>query len=260
VYGVDPATIGQLTDLGGDTGGLRGGGLLVSAAVARAHHWHAGSTVEIGFGQAGTRTMTVAGTFAHKGPLGDYLLDLDTFDAATGRPVDSLLLVAARPGTRPADLRADLSGLLGGYPGAQVLDRAGYQSATGAQLDQILNLTTGLLVLAVVIALLGIVNTMALSVTERTRELGVLRAIGMRRGQLAATVTIEAGLVAVFGAVLGIALGVGLGAALAAGTVAVSVPLLGTYLVVAVAAAMLAAAAPARRAARTDVLEALATE
>src|SRR5262249_12567198 len=146
----------------------------------------------IGFGPSGTRTRPVAGTFANRGPLGYYLLDLSTFDTATGRPADSLLLVKARPGTAVPALRTDLTGLLTRYRGARVLDRAGYQNAAGAMLDQLLTLITGLLVLAVIIALLGIVNTLALSVTERTRELGVLRAIGMRRSQLATTVTVEA--------------------------------------------------------------------
>lgn len=240
--------------------------MLVSTPVARARHWRAGSTVDIQFGQAGRRTVTVGGTFDHKGPLGDYLLSLDAFDAATGRPLDNLILVKAVPGTALAELRSGLAGVLADYPGAQVLDTAGFASATGAMLDQLLNLTTALLVLGVIIALLGIVNTLALSVTERTREIGVLRAIGMRRGQLAATVTIEAGIIAVFGALLGILLGTVLGTVLAAAVtatapvIAVPVPQLFGYLVLAVAAAMLAAVAPARRAARMDVLAAITTD
>jgi putative ABC transport system permease protein len=269
VYGIDPATIGQLTDLGirsGSLDALAQGTMLVSAPVARAHHWHTGSTVDIQFGQASERTLTIAGTFADKGPLGDYLLGLDTFDAATGRPLDNLILVKAAPGTALPGLRTALAGLLSSYPGAQVLDTAGFQSATGAMLDQLLNLTTALLVLGVIIALLGIVNTLALSVTERTREIGVLRAIGMRRGQLASTVTIEAGIIAVLGALLGILLGTGLGTVLAAALTATTlafalpVPQLVAYLAVSVAAAMLAAAAPARRAARMNVLDAITTE
>jgi putative ABC transport system permease protein len=265
VYGVDPATIGTLTDLGVRTGALTANGILVSTKAANAHHWRVGSLVDIQFDQSGPRTLPVSGTFANRGPLGDYLLNLSTFDTATGRPMDSLLLVKARAGTTVPALRTDLTGLLGAYPGAQVLDRAGYQNATGAMLDQLLNLITGLLVLAVIIALLGIVNTLALSVTERTRELGVLRAIGMRRGQLATAVTTEAALIAVFGALLGIGLGTALGTALAAAltttdTLVVPVGQLAVYLVVAVAAAVLAAAAPARRAARMDVLHAIATE
>ncbi len=262
VYGVDPGTIGTLTDLGIRSGGFDGHGMLVSVKQADAHHWKVGDTVTVDFGRS-TVDVPIAGTFANRGPLGDYLLDLSTYDGYSGKPVDSLVLVRAASPV-PA-LRTDLQGLLRPYPGAQVLDRAGYESASAAQLDQILALVTGLLVLAVVIALLGIVNTLALSVTERTRELGVLRAIGMRRGQLAMTVTIEAGLIAVFGALLGLVLGTGLGAVLAAAltsTVTLTVPVgqLAAYLVAAVLAALLAAAAPARRASRMDVLTAIASE
>lgn len=269
VYGIDPATISRLTDLGLRTGSLDAldsGQLLVSTQAARGHHWRVGSTVDIQFGQAGERTLTVGGTFADKGPLGDYLLGMDTFDEATGRPLDNLILVKASPGTDLPALRSALTGELAGYPGAKVLDTAGYRHATAAGVDQLLNLTTALLVLGVIIALLGIVNTLALSVTERTREIGVLRAIGMYRGQLAATVTIEAGIIAVFGGLLGTLLGIGigtaLGSALTAGTPTFDVPVgrLAGYLVVSVAAAMLAAAAPARRASRMDLLDAIATE
>src|SRR5262249_43714459 len=146
VYGIDPATIGQLTDLGVRTGSLDGlstGGVLVTTKVAAAHRWTVGSTVTVQFGQSSRRDLTVVGTFADKGPLGDYLLDLDTFDAATGRPLDNLILVKAAAGQSVAGLRDGLGGLLSAYPGAQVLDRAGYQSASGAMLDQVLNLTTG---------------------------------------------------------------------------------------------------------------------
>ncbi len=267
VYGVDPAAIEQLTDLGvrtGDLAGLNSGGMLVSTRLATAHGWHVGSTVEVQFGQAGIRAVMIAGTFANKGPLGDYLLGLATFEQATGRTLDSLVLVKVAPGSSIADIHSRLSSLLGDYPGVQALDQKGYESATAAMLDQLLALTTALLVLAVVIALLGIVNTLALAVNERTRELGTLRAIGMGRGQLAATVTIEAAIIAVFGGLLGITLGAGLGAGLAAALTgdipALPVGQLVVYLVVAVVAAMVAAVAPARRAARMDVLEAIATE
>jgi putative ABC transport system permease protein len=267
VYGVDPATIGQLTDLGirsGSIDRLATGDVLVSTRAADAHHLTVGGVITMEFGQAGAREVTIGGTFADRGPLGDYLLSLDAFDADTGRPLDNLILVQARPGVAIGDLRAQLNGLLGDYPGAEVLDKAGYQSAAAAMLDQLLNLTIGLLVLAVIIALLGIANTLALSIHERTREIGVLRAVGMRRGQLAATITVEAGIVATYGGLLGLALGVGLGSALSvalgSGVPALPVPQLATFLVVAVLAAMVASALPARRAARMNMLNAIANE
>jgi putative ABC transport system permease protein len=119
----------------------------------------------------------------------------------------------------------------------------------------------------VIIALLGIVNTLALSVVERTRELGVLRAIGMRRAQLGLMISAESVIIAVIGALLGTALGLGLGAALAAAltrsqqtTVAISASSIVIYVAAAAFAGLIAAIAPARRAARMNVIAAIATE
>ncbi len=272
VDGVDPAAMASLADLdvrAGSLDALAGGGLLVSTTAAAAHHWTLGSRVPIGFGQAGETTFRVAGTYASKGAFGDYLLGLDAFSRATGAAADSLLMVRATPGAPPAPLRARIAGLLGPYPGARVLDAGGFKRANGATLDAILNLITALLALAVLIALLGIVNTLALSIVERTRELGLLRAIGMRRSQVAAMIAGEAVIIAVVGAVLGTGLGIGLGGALAAaitagqgGSPVVVLPggQLLLYVALAAAAGVLAAIAPARRAARLDVLAAIATE
>src|SRR5260370_42066894 len=112
-----------------------------------------------------------------------------------------------------AAARGPLARALAGYPGAQLLDQAGYAKSRSSVLGNLLNLITALLALAVIIALLGIVNTLALSVVERTRELGLLRAIGLRRGQLAQMAAAESVIIAVLAGVPGIALGLGLGRA-----------------------------------------------
>jgi putative ABC transport system permease protein len=274
VDGVDPATVGQVADLRLRSGSLAAlgqatGNLLVSATAAKAHHWTVGSAVPVKLDKSkGAGSLRVVGTYANKGSFGDYLISLDTYDQITGRAVDTLLLVKATPGSRIGTLQTRITGLLGPYPGARVLDQTGFKQATGATLDQILNLLLTLLALAVVIALLGIVNTLALSVVERTRELGLLRAIGMRRGQVGAMVAGEAMIIAVLGAVLGIVLGVGLGSALAAaltsgsGAPVVAVPgaQLAVYVVGAGLAGIIAAIAPARRAAKLNVLTAIASE
>jgi len=167
----------------------------------------------------------------------------------------------------PGSAGPALARALAGYPGAQLLDQAGYARSRGAILGTILNLITALLVLAVIIALLGIASTLALSVAERTRELGLLRAIGMRRGQLSQMVAAESVIIAVIGAVLGAALGLGLGAALAAAftrsqqlTVVIPAAQIVAYVAAAALAGLLAAIAPARRAAHMNVLAALAAE
>jgi putative ABC transport system permease protein len=272
VDGIDPGTVEQVADLDVRSGSVaalgNGDALLVASTAASAHHWTIGSPVTIRFEKTGASTLRVAGTYANKGAFGDYLVSLDTFARATGRTVDTLLMVKAA-GTGVGALQARIGGLLGPYPGAKVLDQSGFKRSTGAALDQILNLITALLALAVLIALLGIVNTLALSVVERTRELGLLRAIGMRRSQLGAMVAGEAVIIAVLGAVLGITLGVGLGSALADaltaasnGSAVVTVPgaQLVLYVIGAGIAGIVAAIAPARRAARLDMLTAISSD
>jgi putative ABC transport system permease protein len=184
------------------------------------------------------------------------------FTGDTGVRTDSTDLVRA-----PSSARHALLTTLAGYPGTQLLDQAGYAKSRSAILGTILNLTTALLVLAVIIALLGIVNTLALSVAERTRELGLLRAIGMRRGQLGQMIAGESLIIGGIGAALGTALGLGLGVALAAAftrsqrlTVVIPARQIVIYAVAAAFAGLLAAIGPARRAARMNMVAAMATE
>jgi len=265
VDGVDPAAIGQFTDLGmrsGTLAALDSGELLVSQGAASGHHWRTGDEVQIVFGDYGISRLRIGGIFANVGPLSDYLVSSATFAADTGIRADSVDLVEA-----PSSARRSIQRALSGYPGAQLLDQAGYGKSRGAMLASLLNLITALLVLAIIIALLGIANTLALSIIERTRELGLLRAIGMGRGQLAQMIAAESVIIAVIGALLGTVLGLGLGAALADAltrsqqvTVAIPVGQVVTYIVAAALAGILAAIAPARRAARLKVLDAIAAE
>jgi putative ABC transport system permease protein len=265
VDGVDPAAVGAFTSLRvsqGSLASLNAGDLLVLRSIASGHGWRVGDLVTIGFGSYGTSRLRIGGIFAAAGPLSGYLLSNATFTSDNGIRNDAVDLVRAPVSARPALLRA-----LAGYPGAQLLDQAGYARSRGAILGTILNLITALLVLAVIIALLGIVNTLALSIAERTRELGLLRAVGMRRGQLGQMVAAESVIIAVIGAVLGAALGLGLGAAPAAAfprserlTVVIPAGQVVACVAAAALAGLLAAIAPARRAARMNMLAAIAAE
>jgi len=265
VDGVDPAAIGAFTSLGlrsGSLAALAAGKLLVSQSAAAGHHWRTGDLVTITFGSYGTSRLRIGGIFASTGPLSPYLLSNTTFSADTGIRTDNVDLVRAQ-----ASARRPLTVALAGYPGAQLLDQAGYGSSRSATLGNILNLITALLVLAVIVALLGIVSTLALSVAERTRELGLLRAIGMRRGQVGQMIAAESVIIAVIGAVLGTALGLGLGVALAAAftrsqqlTVVIPAGKIVIYVAAAALAGLLAAIAPARRAARMNMIAAIAAE
>ena len=147
-----------------------------------------------------------------------------------------------------------------------MLDREGFKESKASDIDLILNLIYALLALAILIALMGITNTLALSIFERTRELGLLRAVGMTRSQLRATVRFEAMIIAVFGTLLGLGIGVFFGWSIVQALsdqgideLVIPVPTLAIVTVVAAGAGVLASVLPARRAAKLDVLAAIAS-
>ncbi|MFC5730843.1 MULTISPECIES: FtsX-like permease family protein [Nocardioides] len=175
--------------------------------------------------------------------------------------------VNSAPGIDAARAKADIETALADYPNVTVNDPEDITEKAQDSVDQLLGIVTALLLLAVLVAILGIVNTLVLSVVERTRELGLLRAVGATRRQVRTVVRRESVLMAVLGALTGIALGtvsgVALSRALAAEgitTVAVPTGTLAVYLVIAAAIGVLAAIGPARRASKVDVLQAITAE
>jgi len=157
--------------------------------------------------------------------------------------------------------------LLADSPEVSVADRASFIDQQTGQFDQLLTMIQVLLALAILIAVLGIVNTLALSVLERTRELGLLRAIGLRRAQTMRMITVEAVVISVFGALLGVVVGTGLGAAVVRalredGITDLVLPWteMGVFLGLAAVVGVVAAVLPAIRAARLNVLGAIAHE
>jgi putative ABC transport system permease protein len=153
------------------------------------------------------------------------------------------------------------------FGNVEVEDQAEFRKSQEQVIDQLLGLVTALLLLAIVIALVGIVNTLALSIFERTREIGLLRAVGMTRRQVRGMIRWEAVIIAVFGALLGIVIGIFFGWALVQalqdeGITAFAIPVsqLVIYLILAGLAGVLAAVWPARRAAKLDVLRAVTVE
>lgn len=194
-----------------------------------------------------------------------YLLSLDGLAEGTARGVDLALLASADGDLDAA--RAAIDDAVAAAPGATVNDQAEFREAQEASIDTVLNLMLGLLLLAIIIALLGITNTLALAVIERTREIGLLRAVGMERKQTRRMVLWESVIVAAFGAILGIAVGTFLGWAVVQALADEGVQRLVlpggqliTYAVVAIIAGVLAAAFPAWRASRLDVLKAVTVE
>ncbi|MEU9130977.1 FtsX-like permease family protein [Kitasatospora sp. NPDC048540] len=265
----DPARLEQVVRLGrvdGSLAALGADGLAVSRTEAAGHGWQVGSTVGVTFADA-TERFTVRALFDGGGVAGDYLMTPQAWAPHRVQDSAGLVAVALRPGVALADGRAAVQHTADGYGGPRVQTRDEYAASNAAGVDTMLSVVYALLALAVLIALLGIANTLGLAVHERTRELGLLRAVGQTRGGLRAMVRWESVLVAAFGTVGGLGLGVLLGWALvrasdAAGTGAFAVP--PAQLTVVLLAGLVAGAAaglrPAARAARLDVLRAVAAE
>lgn len=214
-----------------------------------------------------TTPVRIAGEFTEKGALGnDYLLAMREYEAAFTDQADVFVSVKLPPGMDLDRGRRIIETALEPYPNVEARDQGEFQAQQEAQIDQFLNLMYVLLLLAVIIALIGIVNTLALSVFERTRELGLLRAVGMTRPQLRRMIRYEAVIISVFGSLLGLGLGIVFGVAMVRALDSEGINLgfpvtqLVIFLVLAALAGLLAGVLPARRAARLDVLEAIGNE
>jgi putative ABC transport system permease protein len=250
----------------GSLGALGPGQLVVDADKAKERSLHAGSTVTVQFSKGGPQTMTVVGIYARNDVFNGWLLTSDAV-ANFRVPQPAFGFVRLSDPAALATVKAGVAQLLADSPEVNVTDRSGYIDQQAGQLNSILNMIQILLALAILIAVLGIVNTLALSVLERTRELGLLRAIGLRRAQAMRMVTVEAVVISVFGALLGLAVGTGLGAAVVRalkdeGFTNLALPWrqMVVYLLLAAVAGVLAAVLPAIRAARINVLGAIAYE
>jgi putative ABC transport system permease protein len=272
VIALDTAVIDRLYDLGVSTGAaeaVHGDGVAVAKTEARADDLHVGDRVPVRFADGQTMTMTIRAVFdgTSVGGDGNWIVGLDTFQAHVADQFDRRLFVKFDPGVPTATSRSALQSALRPWPNASVRDGAEFRASITAKIDALLNLVYGLLALALLIAVIGIANTLALSVHERRRELGLLRAIGMQRRQVRRAVRRESVITAILGTMLGLGLGIagawGIVKALSdQGVTQFVVPVgpLATITLLAALAGMVAAAGPARRAAKLDVLSAIASE
>ena len=269
----DPADLDAAVDVGvtsGSLADLADDEVAVSDATADDNGWALGDTLPVTFADGATAELTVGATYDVPDIVGGYVVPAETYAPHTRQPVDSMVVVDLADGTSLADGKTAVEQVAADYGGPDVEDRDEFAATMSAGADMLLTIIYALLALAIIIALMGIANTLSLSIHERTRELGLLRAVGQTRGQLRSMVRWESVIVATFGVVGGIGLGVFLGWALveAAGNTPGSVisefvlPIarLAIVVVVGAVAGVLAGLRPARRAARLDVLDAIAAE
>lgn len=251
------ATAGDISRLGPDQ-------MLVSSDVAAARGLSVGSTVPVQLARADAKTYTVSGIYESDEFLDPVTLPVEAAQGFTiPQPITGFIQLT--PSTQADDVLPRVEALLADSPEVSVADRDAFIQQQTSQLDGLLQMIQILLLLAIVIAVLGIINTLALSVLERTRELGLLRAVGLGRGQTMGMITVEAVVISVFGALLGITVGSGLGAAVVEalhdeGITDLVLPWADMGVMVGLGAfvGVLAAVIPAVRAARIDVLGAIA--
>ena len=270
LIGIDPVAYQQVvrTDVtAGSLADLAGGGLAVKDTVARANGWTVGERVPMEFPRNGVQQVPVKAIYEDNSLNGDYLLSMVDYQRGYTDQQDFQVLVKAAPGVAPAASRAAVERVTADFPNITVRDQAEYKAENARQIDQLINLFYSLLGLAVLIALFGIVNTLALSIFERIRELGLLRAVGATRRQLRSMIRWEAVIIAVLGAVLGLVVGVFFGwtvvrALRGQGISEFTLPVgqLVGFVLAAGVAGVLAAILPGRRAARIDMLRAITTE
>ncbi|MEZ0071064.1 ABC transporter permease [Planotetraspora sp. GP83] len=265
----DPARLAKPFKIELESGALAAGTdeILVDAKTAKANSWKAGTAVPGQYADGATASIRVAGIYKDNPMAGSYLLGEGTYAAHYPSAQVSSVLIVKRPSADAATVKKALDGFLTAYPNLTLQDQSDMKEQARGSVNQLLTMITALLVLSIVIAILGIINTLALSVVERTREIGLLRAIGMGRRQLRAMIRYESVVISVFGALLGVAVGVGVGWAVQAALAGEGIDVLAIpggrlagYLVAAGLVGVLAAIWPARRAARMDVLRAIATQ
>ncbi|GAA2245199.1 ABC transporter permease [Streptomyces amakusaensis] len=267
--GAEPRRLGEVSDLTFRTGSLADlgpGRIVLSDQLAERTGLSTGDTFTGGLGFDAHRTkLTVAGVYQYTRAIGHAVATMDdVLPHADGGKLDSVLLKAA-PGHRASGLDQDIRQALGNSPLLQVRDQEQLIEAESGMIDEMLGMMYGLLAMAVVIGILGVVNTLAMSVFERTREIGLLRAIGLGSRGVGHMVTLESVVISLFGALLGIGTGVFLawtcgslaGAALPAYETDLPWARLGLYLLLGLTVGVLAAIWPARRAARLNMLRSI---
>jgi len=266
---INPKTTAGLIDLemvSGSQSALSANGILVSDTRAIAKDWSIGTPLDIVLVDGTTKTVTIEGTFVASGFTGSYVINRDLFADTTNTLFDNSIYVTLAPGVSADVARAKIEALSSEKGLGKVESRAEFIDAQSSQIDQFFGIIYGLLFLSIIIAIVGIVITLLLSVFERRREIGLLRAVGMTRGQAWESITWESVITSFIGAVTGIVLGIVMGAVLITvlstnGISTFRLPIGTTIfiLIMAFIVGVIAAVYPAWRATRTDIISAIAT-
>ncbi|MCH0564336.1 ABC transporter permease [Streptomyces sp. MUM 2J] len=268
--GVDGAAFGTLTDLPVDDGSFTIGGtrVVVDDGTAEQHGWRAGSAFTLHYADGAAQRLTVAGVYRGNEMIHGILLDTATLaphqEQAAG---DMRVMVKTASGASDAT-KDRLAKALGTNPAILIQDRKDVSDDIAQMFTLMLNMLYGLLAMAVIVAVLGVINTLAMSVFERSQEIGMLRAIGLDRRGIKRMVRLESLVISLFGGVLGIGLGVFFGWA-AGELLGAKMPTyelvlpwgrMALFLLLAGVVGVLAALWPARRAARLNMLRAINAE
>jgi putative ABC transport system permease protein len=266
----DPTTIESVMDVGLSQGSFADMGVdqvAVSEDYAEDHGLALGDPVSVAYADGVTEELAVGAIYTEEDLMGPVILHRDAFVSHTAQPSDFAVMIGLADGVSEADGELAVQQVADRFGSPDVQTSAEYTDSVAGEVDQMLNIVYVMLLLAIIIALMGIANTLSLSVHERTRELGLLRAVGQTRRQLRAMVRGEALTVALFGTVGGVGLGLFLGWAMVEaladeGFTAFAIPAtsLAVVVVIGALAGVLASVRPARRAAKLDVLEAIATD
>ena len=266
---VDPATVGEVFDLhltSGSYADLSTSSMMVSDDKAKSDNLEIGDVLKIDLTGLGELPLKIIGTYSSDELAGGYVINRDLYADTSGSYFDFSVFINLKSGVTDVQARAAIRPLVDQYGSGELQSRSEYIDDQASGINQLLALIYGLLALSILIAAVGIVITLLLSVYERRREIGLLRAVGMTRGQVRATVRWESVITSMLGAVLGVILGLVSGYLLVLslrdeGITVFTVPVVSTIVILFVSfiVGVIAAVIPARRATKVDIIEAIAT-
>ncbi|MFC8623044.1 ABC transporter permease [Streptomyces anulatus] len=270
--GVTPGDVEQvfaLKTVSGSLGSLKDGQVAVGSKTAKTHGWKTGDIIPVTFEDDKKGKVTVGALYEENEFLSPFVIPKALADehSTSTRPQIREIWIKADGGATDANEKSIVDAL-GDNPAMSVMDRQDIRDSFGGFINTALNIMYGLLAMALLIAVLGVVNTLAMSVFERQQEIGMLRAIGLDRGRVKRMIRLEAVVISLFGAVIGVGLGVFLGWAIGQ-TLSADIPgyalvipwdRLGVFLLLACLVGVLASLWPARSAAKLNMLTAIKTE